>query len=334
MHSPRSTTDSIGQEVRTDTALEVRPHRKGSIGALKEFYLRRLSQSDAARSLRTSSFSPRTRTRDSEVESERSYPKDGGWRSLEKLDGGLSKVVPRIEMLNAKLTSMRAALETRILDGNCQNNALRHLTQLRYHVESALKWSPGLGAQICEHTIEQVKQLTGIARVLGAAIYVFSKRTENIILQKERALRKTEANHAAQTPSYQRSMSMDLLKGEIQFLSTSRTTKAESTVVSDLDSECGTMYADTIVTWDGPSNDVGNMQEINDVFALKGEDEQRRWFYSQCLSAKMATNDPIRARKVLISDLYSQVKASKIPTNKWASFIQEQLMAPGHKDGG
>eukprot|EP00913_Durusdinium_trenchii_P029385 g27545.t1 len=42
---------------------------------------------------------------------------------------------------------------------------------------------------------------------------------------------------------------------------TSRTSKAESTVVSEFDSECGTMYADTVITWDSPA-DVGNVQDV------------------------------------------------------------------------
>lgn len=49
-------------------------------------------------------------------------------------------------------------------------------------------------------------------------------------------------------------------------------------------------------------------QMANDVCF---EDQQRRWFYSQCLAAKMAAADKARARKILISDLYSKVKAKR-----------------------
>eukprot|EP00971_Amphidinium_carterae_P299692 5954236-Amphidinium_carterae.1 len=37
------------------------------------------------------------------------------------------------------------------------------------------------------------------------------------------------------------------------------------------------------------------------------QDEQRKWFYSQCLAMKLACPDQIRARRILISDLYCQV---------------------------
>ena len=51
------------------------------------------------------------------------------------------------------------------------------------------------------------------------------------------------------------------MKGDVRMpicrIPMSRTSKAESTVVSELDSECGTMYADSAITWDGPA-DVGN----------------------------------------------------------------------------
>ena len=83
------------------------------------------------------------------------------------------------------------------------------------------------------------------------------------------------------------------------------------------------MYADTVVTWDGP--DIGNIQEVNDYLALKTEDEQRRWFYSQCLAAKMCAADQAKARKVLISDLYLKVKAAALPVGSWATFIHGEL---------
>jgi len=233
---------------------------------------------------------------------------------------GLSKVALRIEMLNAKLISLRAALESRILDGSSQSNVLRHLTQLRYHLDSALKWGPDaadLGA-ISEHTIQQVQQLASTARVLAPGVYLFSKRAENILIQKERALKK-----AAQVlfEDQRKSYNSDF-KGDMR-IPTSRLSKAESTVVSELDSECGTMYADTVITCPA---DVGNVQDVNDYLALKSEDQQRRWFYSQCLAAKLVTSDQARARKILISDLYAKVKASGIPITNWMMFIQEQLM--------
>eukprot|EP00971_Amphidinium_carterae_P335111 6470784-Amphidinium_carterae.1 len=100
----------------------------------------------------------------------------------------------------------------------------------RYHIDIAVKWAPGSPElSLSDHTIQQarcchcceldfkgllcvheVKQLTQMARVLEPAIFVFSKRIahvthdvsrrcdatlderriENVILQKERELRK------------------------------------------------------------------------------------------------------------------------------------------------
>lgn len=58
-------------------------------------------------------------------------------------------------------------------------------------------------------------------------------------------------------------LAKDILKGDIR-IPTSRTSKAESTVVSEFDSECGTMYADTVITWDSPA-DVGNVPWTNTI---------------------------------------------------------------------
>ncbi|CAL1163783.1 unnamed protein product [Cladocopium goreaui] len=345
MHSPLSSCDSVWRSMalRTDTALEVRSdlYDRGNISRLKEFYIRRLSQNDGvapamarlrqSRSPRSNFGSPRT---NSEVESPESiYEKYvTGKVLLSSSLGRLSKVAPRIEMLNAKLISLRAALESRILDGSSQSNVLRHLTQLRYHLDSALKWGPDaadLGA-ISEHTIQQVQQLASTARVLAPGVYLFSKRAENILIQKERALKKAaQVLFEDQRKSYNSATWHEELAtvaeatAGLQRRHENPDLKAESTVVSELDSECGTMYADTVITCPA---DVGNVQDVNDYLALKSEDQQRRWFYSQCLAAKLVTSDQARARKILISDLYAKVKASGIPITNWMMFIQEQLM--------
>lgn len=348
MNSPLSSSDSVWRSmaVKSDTGLELRSesdlYMKGKISRLKEFYLRRLSQSDTAAVARLRARSPRSnlgsprqlsprqtpRSLDAEL-TEAIYEKQTNSNSkaalspatMEKLG---SKVGPHIEMLNAKLISLRAALESRILDGSSQSNVLRHLTQLRYHLDNALKWAPdaAFSGPAIEHTIQQVQQLASTARVLAPGVYVFSKRTEHILIRKERALKKAAQilyEDYRKPPSYS-----DILKGDIR-IPTSRTSKAESTVVSEFDSECGTMYADTVITWDSPA-DVGNVQDVNEYLALKSEDQQRRWFYSQCLAAKMAAADKARARKILISDLYSKVKADGLPITNWMMFIQEQLM--------
>merc|ERR1719171_3011613 len=101
-----------------------------------------------------------------------------------------------------------------------------------------------------------------------------------------------------------------------------------NSVVSELDSDTGTQYAETQVTQEGPLTDVADMQAANEYLNLKNEDEQRRWFYSQCLTVKLSCPDKTRARKTLISDLYTKVRAENVPIENWTNWIRAQLMDP------
>mmetsp|Transcript_70731 Transcript_70731/g.207136 ORF Transcript_70731/g.207136 Transcript_70731/m.207136 type:complete len:378 (+) Transcript_70731:60-1193(+) len=227
-----------------------------------------------------------------------------------------------LELLDLKLRRLRGALEARLQDKSAKTNITRHLSQLRYHVETALKWSPGcfeLGA-LTEHTIMQVKQLTMTARVIAPAVLVFSKRVENAVVQKERELRKGSMQQSL--PSTAASSCAPLY---VDPDDGADSVAEASSAVSELDSDCGTRCNLTVVTQDAPGNDVGNMQDVNDMMVLKSEDEQRRWFYSQCLNAKLACQDKERARKVLISELYTKVRAEGVPMNQWVPWIRVQL---------
>merc|ERR1719379_2322659 len=107
-----------------------------------------------------------------------------------------------------------------------------------------------------------------------------------------------------------------------------------NSIVSELDSDTGTQYAETLVTQDGQpvgSGDVGNMQDANEYLSLKNEDEQRRWFYSQCLTVKLACPDKARARKTLISDLYAKVREEGVAIENWVQWIRQQLMPEGRR---
>merc|ERR1719263_1413186 len=128
--------------------------------------------------------------------------------------------------------------------------------------------------------------------------------------------------------------------GGLSFLHIDRDPLSESvadvnSIVSELDSTTGTEYAETLVTQDNSplgSTDVGNIQDANEYLSLKNEDEQRRWFYSQCLTVKLACPDKARARKTLISDLYAKVREECVPIEDWTRWIRQQLMpdeAPG-----
>lgn len=59
--------------------------------------------------------------------------------------------------------------------------------------------------------------------------------------------------------------------------------------------------------------------------ACKTEEDQRRWFYSQCLQVKLAAPDKARARKILISDIYQEARDRKIPMEKWTMYINEKF---------
>merc|ERR1719461_1278760 len=247
--------------------------------------------------------------------------KNGGKSVMEKPQGMLG-------LLDLKLQKLRSALEARLQDSTSKVNVMRHLTQLRYHIDNAAKWQPGcseIGA-LSQHTVQQVKQLTATSRVLAPAVYVFSKRIENAVVQKERELRRAMTQQVSQ-PGRVGAAACDNEWDDRD----DRDTLVDSvvdvrSVVSEMDIDCGTQYAETVVTQDGPDrSDVGNMQDANDYLMLKSEDEQRRWFYSQCLTAKLACADKAKARKILISDLYAKVRASGLPMDQWVKWIKEQL---------
>jgi len=196
---------------------------------------------------------------------------------------------------------------------------MRHLTQLRYHIDTAVKWVPGcseIGA-LSDHTVLQVKQLTATSRVLAPAVYIFSKRIENVVVQKERELRRAMVQQLS--PSKGGGCEVGSMDGDHDDLNDS--VADVNRIVSELDCDCGTLYAETTVTQDGPANDVGNVQDANDYLSLKNEDEQRRWFYSQCLTVKLACPDKARARKTLISDLYAKVRSEGVPIEGGVQWI-------------
>lgn len=245
---------------------------------------------------------------------------------LAKRNGGAPAEKPSgtIGLLDLKLQKLRSALEGRLQDSSSKVNVMRHLTQLRYHIDTAAKWSPGcseIGA-LSDHTVQQVKQLTATSRVLAPAVYIFSKRIENVVVQKERELRRLMVQTSpSKAHSGNQGVGFDIERDNM-----AESVADVNSIVSELDSDCGTQYAETLVTQDGPATDVGNVQDANDYLSLKNEDEQRRWFYSQCLNVKLACPDKARARKTLISDLYAKVKAEGVPIESWVQWIRSQLM--------
>jgi len=239
-----------------------------------------------------------------------------------------------VALIDLKLKKLRVALEARLRDSSSKVNVMRHLTQLRYHIDTAAKWTTGcseIGA-LSDHTVQQVKQLTATSRVLAPAVYIFSKRIENVVVQKERELRRS----LLQTSSTKASTS-GYGGGVGDYMPESRLDEDSvadvHSIVSELDSDCGTQYAETLVTQDGQSTDVGNVQDANDYLNLKNEDEQRRWFYAQTLTVKLSLSDKTKARKTLISDLYAKVREEGVAIEGWVAWIRTQLM-PEEDSGG
>jgi hypothetical protein len=241
-------------------------------------------------------------------------------------------------MLDMKLQKLRVALESRLQDASSKVNVMRHLTQLRYHIDTAVKWVPGcseIGA-LSDHTVQQVKQLTSTSRVLAPAVYIFSKRIENVVVQKERELRKAmlQTSTTKTSSQFEGGIPLDFDRELCESVAD------VNSIVSAMDSDTGTQYADTVITQDKNalgSTDVGNVQDANDYLSLKDEDEQRRWFYSQCLTAKLACADKARARKTLISDLYAKVREEKVPIDSWVQWIRQELSpgdSPTNEGGG
>jgi len=253
---------------------------------------------------------------------------DPGGCPLAQRSGGGSADRPSgaVGLLDLKLKRLRSALEARLQDASSKVNVMRHLTQLRYHIDTAIKWVPGcpeIGA-LSDHTVVQVKQLTATSRVLAPAVYIFSKRIENVVVQKERELRRAMVQQTTKaTPDNAGSMS--IVRDDA-----CESVADVNSIVSEMDSDCGTQYAETLVTQqEGAGHDVGNVQDANDYLSLRNEDEQRRWFYSQCLTVKLACPDKNRAKKMLISDLYAKVKGEGVAIESWVPWIRNHLMPEG-----
>jgi len=265
---------------------------KSGISHLKEFYLQRLTRNEPSVAARLAAGSPtRSPTRSKSPPSTSqtdSRKRLSGMKQVEDLEimctncfkllkaseasssshpcalGTCTPVVKRslgtVELLDAKLQSLRAVLESQIQD-NENLNVLRHLTALRYHIDTASKWAPGCAeiGPLSHHTLQQVKQLADTSRVLLApAVYVFSKRIENMILQKERSLQKFASTPPERASLTKTSNSTPEEKAPlVAGIESSYKLGRDASVVGEMDSDCGTRYDETTVTQDMPSTDVG-----------------------------------------------------------------------------
>lgn len=242
----------------------------------------------------------------------------------------------KIAELDVKLSKLRVALESRLQDKDIIDKVpvMRHLMQMKYHMDAALKWTPACPeiGLLSTHTVQGIKSLTSTAKVLAPAVYIFSKRIENVIVQKERELRKVMVQPAVQTApggldqSRGGIGSYDGAYPSVETMELSEDTQFEvNSVNTNLDSDTGTQAMETQITQEGPTGDVGNVQDADHLMNLKSEEDQRKWFYTQCLSVKLACADKVKARKTLISDLYAKVQAEQVPIGEWVDWMKAQL---------
>jgi hypothetical protein len=245
-----------------------------------------------------------------------------------------------IALIDLKLQKLRVALEGRLQDSESKLPLMRHLTQLRYHIDTALKWTLGcteVGA-LSDHTVQQVKQLTATSRVLAPGVYVFSRRIENLVTQKDRELRQQNASQPVDprtgsllTGGVGRALEQQRPELGVPSIRGAASSVVDiKSVVSDLDSGCGTQIAETVIT-NSVAHDVGNMQDANDLLDLKTEEAQRRWFYSQCLTLKLHCPDKALARSTLISDLWAKVRQEHVPIEGWVQWLKRELKIPEDK---
>ena len=89
-------------------------------------------------------------------------------------------------------------------------------------------------------------------------------------------------------------------------------------VVSDVGSD-----AESVSSSQGSAADVGDLQAAEEALQQVSEDQLRRYFYSQCLKAKLQMSKAHPGQKVLVSELYEEARG--LPVARWRRFIKTQL---------
>jgi hypothetical protein len=229
------------------------------------------------------------------------------------------------ELLKVKLQKLRGSLEGRLRSAATQVEVMRYLSQLRYHIDTALKWGEdGSVNALAEHTLVQVKQLTQTARYIAPAVLIFTRRVENVIVQLDKELRQASSKGDREFSGAAVDLSLIVNRSNQDDDVTSAI--EVTSVVTAVDSDTGTQTAETQVTEDARGDtDVADLAGADKALTLKNEDEQRRWFYSQCLTAKLQCTEKSQIRRVLISDLYVKVKQDGVPIDGWTEWIKQNL---------
>lgn len=265
--------------------------------------------------------------------------------------GGGSSEENQLTVFDIRLSSLKGVIESRIAASGLKATVMRHLTQVKYHLETAEKWtliSVDIGV-LSEHTVHSLQSIVSSALTLVPGEYVIAKRVCTVVKAKEKFIRKVKIEKGELSA---RPEDRDLLANgdENAYYDDDDIAKSEvKSVVSEMVSDCGTQVTGTEVTQQstfmrglqqevragtnapllnntGGSNDVANLNSLtSDMTACKTEEEQRRWFYSQCLNIKLNCADKQKARKTLISDMYAQCRAEQVPMSEWIKWINAKF---------
>merc|ERR1712007_4896 len=228
-----------------------------------------------------------------------------------------------IALLDMKLNKLQAALEKRLQESDPQKvSVMRHLTQLKYQIGTAKKWNPADPEAAClsDRVVSKVKELVASARLHAPTVYIFSKRVENVIVQKERAFRKLVAQSTALSPQSNVPFS---LAGSVKSL----VTEVNSCVSANSATGTETEMESCSTISEGTAFDVGNMHEASEMLETRSEVEQRHWFYKQCLRARVTSgcSDKSLIKNPLIADLYTKVRSEQVPIKDWVPWIHRQV---------
>lgn len=81
--------------------------------------------------------------------------------------------------------------------------------------------------------------------------------------------------------------------------------------------------SESVASSQGSAADVGDLQAAEEALQQVSEDQLRRYFYSQCLKAKLQLPKAHPGHKLLVSALYEEARG--LPVARWRRFIKTQL---------
>eukprot|EP00744_Colponema_vietnamica_P011231 GILI01015793.1.p1 GENE.GILI01015793.1~~GILI01015793.1.p1 ORF type:complete len:428 (-),score=84.53 GILI01015793.1:444-1631(-) len=259
-----------------------------------------------------------------------------------------------LSVINEKLKKLLKALESRMEEserkGGVANQqlALSRLKEMKNMSSLLLSLSPSNPASAfqCLQTVNQIRsvgtEVSGLSGV-GPGLFIFCKRIENVAREKAKEIEEIEtlrlaarpesSAHDEETQRKRAEVEMWKIQTELLEEELKRQQEAEvesdddasvlSDVRSDMGSEmAGSVYAESFIS---DMDDVADLQSATEVWAEKTEEELRKYFYSQCLTAKLSLPQSHPARKIMISALYQSAKDAEVHPEAYVGFIRDQF---------